>query len=129
MTIIGNNSILFGNPVGISWNYENIGKRHILIACELRNTGKRIMLIEVRDSQTGYLIPARDGPGALPDGQSCWDVVVAVVPMSQCPSVPMSQTLKMVGFPVFPSSQVIKMVHVPVFLSSQLIKMDRCLIC
>ena len=34
--------------------------------------------IEVRDSRTGYLLPARDGPGALPDGQSCWDAAVAV---------------------------------------------------
>ena len=34
--------------------------------------------IEVRDSQTGYLLPARDGPGALPDGQSCWDAAAAV---------------------------------------------------
>ena len=34
-------------------------------------------LIEVRDSQTGYLIPARDGPGALPDMHSSWDVAAA----------------------------------------------------
>ena len=27
----------------------------------------------MRDSRTGYLLPAHDGPGALPDGQSCWD--------------------------------------------------------
>ena len=33
--------------------------------------------IEVRDSQTGYLIPARDGPGALPDVESSWDAAVA----------------------------------------------------
>ena len=33
--------------------------------------------IEVRDSQTGYLIPARDGPGALPDMDSSWDVAAA----------------------------------------------------
>ena len=32
----------------------------------------------MRDSRTGYLLPARDGPGALPDGQSCWDAAVAV---------------------------------------------------
>ena len=32
--------------------------------------------IEARDIQTGYLVPVRDGPGDLPDGQSCWDVVV-----------------------------------------------------
>ena len=37
------------------------------------------MYVEVRDSQKGYLLPVRDGPGALPDGQSCWDVVVAAV--------------------------------------------------
>ena len=34
--------------------------------------------IEVRDSRTGYLLPARDGPGALPNGESCWDVATAV---------------------------------------------------
>ena len=32
----------------------------------------------MRDSRTGYLIPARDGPGALPDGQSSWDAGEAV---------------------------------------------------
>ena len=32
----------------------------------------------MRDSRTGYLLPARDGPGALPDVESCWDAVVAV---------------------------------------------------
>ena len=31
----------------------------------------------MRDSRTGYLIPARDGPGALPDPESSWDVAVA----------------------------------------------------
>ena len=40
------------------------------------------MRIEVRDSRTGYLVPVRDAPGALPDGQSCWDAVVAVVAVS-----------------------------------------------
>ena len=34
-------------------------------------------IIEVRDSRTGYLIPARDGPGALPDVESSWDAVAA----------------------------------------------------
>ena len=34
--------------------------------------------VEVRDSRTGYLLPARDGRGALPDGQSCWDAAAAV---------------------------------------------------
>ena len=33
--------------------------------------------VEVRDSRTGYLLPARDGPGALPDVESCWDAAVA----------------------------------------------------
>ena len=40
------------------------------------------VMVEVRDSRTGYLLPARDGPGALPDGQSSWDAVVAVVAVS-----------------------------------------------
>ena len=35
--------------------------------------------IEVRDSRTGYLVPVRDGPGASPDLESCWDAAVAVV--------------------------------------------------
>ena len=28
---------------------------------------------------TGYLVPARGTPGALPDGQSCWDVVTVAI--------------------------------------------------
>ena len=36
-------------------------------------------MVEVRDSRTGYLVPVRDTPGALPDGQSCWDNVVVAV--------------------------------------------------
>ena len=36
-------------------------------------------IIEVRDSRTGYLIPARDGPRALPDMDSCWDAAAAVI--------------------------------------------------
>ena len=35
-------------------------------------------LVEERDSQTGYLIPARDGPGALPDMDSCWDAAAVI---------------------------------------------------
>ena len=43
-----------------------------------------LQFIEVRDSRTGYLLPARDGRGALPDGQSCWDAAVtAAVAVSQ----------------------------------------------
>ena len=33
----------------------------------------------MRDSQTGYLLPARDGTGALPDMDSSWDVAAAAV--------------------------------------------------
>ena len=33
--------------------------------------------------RTGYLLPARDGPGALPDGQSCWDAVAVAVAVSR----------------------------------------------
>ena len=34
--------------------------------------------IEVKDSRTGYLVHVRDGPGLLPDWESCWDAAVAV---------------------------------------------------
>ena len=34
--------ILYGNPVGISQDYENIGKHIILISFEPGNTGKKI---------------------------------------------------------------------------------------
>ena len=34
--------------------------------------------MEVRDSRTGYLIPARDGTEALPHMDSSWDVAAAV---------------------------------------------------
>ena len=37
-----------------------------------------IFQIEVRDSWTGYLVPARDGSGLLPDWESSWDVAAAV---------------------------------------------------
>ena len=36
-----------------------------------------VYIVEVRDSRTGYLIPARDGPGALSDMDSSWDVAAA----------------------------------------------------
>ena len=32
----------------------------------------------MRDSRTGYLIPARDGTGALPDMDSSWDAAASV---------------------------------------------------
>ena len=41
------------------------------------HTNAPVQLIEVRDSRTGYLIPARDGPGALPYLESSWDAAVA----------------------------------------------------
>ena len=40
---------------------------------------QHLPFVEVRDSRTGYLIPARDGPGALPELESCWDVAAAAV--------------------------------------------------
>ena len=43
--------------------------------------------IEVRDSRTGYLLPARDGPGALPDGQSCWDAAAVAAAAVSCQNV------------------------------------------
>ena len=43
--------------------------------------------IEVRDSQTGYLIPARDGTGALPDMDSSWDVAAAAAVAVSCQNV------------------------------------------
>ena len=43
------------------------------------------MNVEGRDSRTGYLLPARDGPGALPDVQSSWDVAVAVAVAAAAP--------------------------------------------
>ena len=39
--------------------------------------------IEVKDSRTGYLLTARDGPGALPDLESSWDVAVAAAAVSR----------------------------------------------
>ena len=38
-----------------------------------------IQIIEVRDSRTGYLGPARDGSGLLPDWEGSWDVAAAAV--------------------------------------------------
>ena len=35
-------------------------------------------LVEVRDPQTGYLLPVRDAEGTLPDLESSWDVAAAV---------------------------------------------------
>ena len=35
---------------------------------------------KVRDPWTGYLVPGRDGPCALPNEENCWDAVAAAVP-------------------------------------------------
>ena len=48
---------------------------------------EHVEFVEVRDSRTGYLLPARDGPGALPDGQSCWDAAVVVAVAVSCQNV------------------------------------------
>ena len=44
--------------VSVYWNYEKIGKRYILIACELRNTGTRtsLMTCELRNTGTGTIL-------------------------------------------------------------------------
>ena len=44
--------------------------------------------IEVRDSQTGYLIPARDGPGALPYLECSWDAVAAAAAVAVSRKMP-----------------------------------------
>ena len=43
--------------------------------------------VEVRDSRTGYLIPARDGTGALPDMESSWDVAAVAAAAVSCQNV------------------------------------------
>ena len=53
--------------------------------------------IEVRDSRTGYLIPARDGPGALPYGQSCWDAAAAVAVSRKMPKYKEMHTFSKMG--------------------------------
>ena len=40
-------------------------------------TNSNLLVIEVRDSWTEYLVPAHDGSGLLPDWESCWDAVAA----------------------------------------------------
>ena len=49
------------------WNYENVGKRNILIACELRNTGTRTSLMTGGgDGGDG------DGDGGVPTTLHIW---------------------------------------------------------
>ena len=40
------------------------------------------MTSKLRDSRTGYLVPVRDAPGALPDLESCWVAAAVVVAVS-----------------------------------------------
>ena len=42
------------------------------------NKNKSVFFIEVRDSQTGYLVPVHDASAALEGGQSRRDVAAAV---------------------------------------------------
>ena len=44
----------------------------------------RTVYIDVRDSRTGYLVPVRDGPGASPDLESCWDVAAVIIVPGTC---------------------------------------------
>ena len=48
---------------------------------------RNVINIEVRDSRMGYLIPARDGTGALPDMDSSWDVAAAAAVAVSCQNV------------------------------------------
>ena len=49
--------------------------------------------IEVTDSRTGYLFPARDGPGALPNRQSSWDVAAVAAAAARPPGRPATQSI------------------------------------
>ena len=55
------------------------------------------IIIEVRDSQTGYLVPVRDGPGALPDMESSWDVAVAAAVSWKMPKYKEMQMFSKMG--------------------------------
>ena len=64
---------------------SNLKEHRCSTQCQYFHEISRIMiaqparcLVEVRDSWMGYLVPARDGSGLLPDWESSWDVVVAV---------------------------------------------------
>ena len=50
---IKNHIILYGNPVGMTQNYEHIGKRSILITWEPGNTGKHVIFINCEPGNTG----------------------------------------------------------------------------
>ena len=55
--------------------------RHRQRACKFISDvamSQLMQVIKVRASQTGCSVPVRDAPGALPDGQSCWDAAAVV---------------------------------------------------
>ena len=93
-----------------------------------------MLKLEVRDSQTGYLLPVRDAQGTLPDVESCWDAVAVAVAVAgaAAPRRPPKYKFRHPKYSgissdtqgissdtqstaVFPGSQVIKMVRVSVF--------------
>ena len=45
--------MLYGNPVGMTQNYENIGKPIILMTYEPGNTGKPFLLMTWEPGNTG----------------------------------------------------------------------------
>ena len=55
------------------------------------------VFVEVRDSRTGYLIPARDGEGALPYLESSWDVAVAAAVSRKMPKYEEMHTFSNMG--------------------------------
>ena len=71
---------------------------------------KHIFYIEVRDSQTGYLLPVRDAQGTLPDVESCWDAAAvaaaaAVAVAAAAPHRPVPPVPKMDSFANVPRQQ------------------------
>ena len=67
--------------------------------------------IEVRDSRTGYLLPARDGPGALPDMDSSWDVAAAAAVAAAAVSRKMPKYKEMHTFSQISMSQISRNVN------------------
>ena len=120
----------------------------LLLSCSALSLPLRVLLvpnIEVRDSQTGYLIPARDGPGALPNGQSSWDVAAAVAAAATPrPAPPVGAAgarppeypkyrfrhskyrFKYSEYELRHPKYKFKLVRVPVFLSSKLSQNGSC---
>ena len=72
-----------------------------------------MFLIEVRDSRTGYLLPARDGPGALPDVESSWDAaaVAAAAAAAAAVSRKMSKYEEIHTFSKMDMSQISRNVY------------------